>query len=51
MAHCAIIRKAACSIPSEVIEIFQLLKTSGSIMSLGCTQSLTEMSTKDIFWE
>ena len=49
MAHCAIIRKVAGSIPDEVI--FQSLNASGSTMPLECTQSLTEMNTKDILWE
>ena len=44
-------RKVAGSIPDGVIEIFHLHKPSGRTMVLGLTQSLTEMSTRNISWE
>ena len=43
-------RKAAGSIPDGVIDIFHRHNPSGLTMVLGSTQSLTEMSTKNIFW-
>ena len=43
-------RKVAGSIPDGVIDIFHRHNPSGLTMALGSTQSLTEMSTKNIFW-
>jgi hypothetical protein len=45
LRHCATSRKVAGSIPNGVI------LPSGRTMALGSTQSLTEMSTRNIFWD
>jgi hypothetical protein len=37
-------------IPDGIIEIFHLPNLSGHAMSLGSTQLLTEMSTRNISW-
>jgi hypothetical protein len=50
LRHCATSLKAAGSIPDGVIGIFNLHNTSGRTMSLGSTQPLIEMSTKNISW-
>jgi hypothetical protein len=43
-------RKVAGSIPDGVIWTFHWRNPSGRAMTLGSTQPLTEMSTKDISW-
>jgi len=48
--HCATSRKVAGSIPDGVIGIFHLHNPSGRTMSLGLTQLLTEMSTRNVSW-
>ena len=45
--HCATSRKVAGSIPEGVIGIFHRHNPSGRTMSLGSTQSLKEMSTRN----
>jgi len=42
--------EVADSIPDGVTGIFHWLNTSGRTMALRLTQSLTEMSTRNIFW-
>ena len=42
--------EAAGSIPDRVIGIFNLLNPSDRTLALGLTQSLTEMSTRNISW-
>ena len=44
-------RKVAGSIPDGVIGIFHWHNPSGRIIALGSTQTLTEMSTRNISWE
>ena len=39
------------SIPDGTIGIFNRLNPSGRTMALGLTQPLTEMTTRNIFWE
>ena len=46
LRHWATNRKVAGSIPDAVTAIFQWFNPSGSIMALGWTQNLTEMSTR-----
>jgi len=48
--HYATNRQVAGSIPDGVIGIFQCHNPSGRTMTLGSTQSLTEMSTRCISW-
>ena len=48
--HCATSQKVAGSIPDGVIAIFHWRNPSGRNMALGSTQSLTEMSTRNISW-
>ena len=48
--HCATSRKVAGSVPGGVIGIFHWHNSSGSIMALGSTQPLTEMSTSNTSW-
>jgi hypothetical protein len=43
-------RKAADSIPDGVTGFFHLHKLSGRTIALGSTQTLTEMSTRNISW-
>ena len=50
LRHCAKNLKFACSIPDVVIGIFHWYNPSERTMALGSTQSLTEMSTRRIFW-
>ena len=50
LRHCATSRKVAGSIPNGVVGIFHRHNPSGRIMVLGLTQSLTEMSTRNISW-
>ena len=50
LRHCATIWKVAGQIPDGVIGIFHLLNHSGHTTALESTQSLTEMSTRDISW-
>ena len=50
LRHCAQSRKIAVSIPESVIGIFDWHNTSGRISSLGSSQPLREMSTRNISW-
>jgi len=50
LRHCATSREVAGSIPDGVIGIFHWHNLSGCTMTLGSTQPLTEMSTRNIFW-
>jgi hypothetical protein len=50
LRHCATSHKVTGSIPDGVTEIFHLHNTSGRTMTLGLTQPLTEMSTRNISW-
>jgi len=50
LRHCATRRKVACSISDGFIENFHWHNPSDRTMLLGLTQSLTEMSTRNIFW-
>ena len=50
LSHCATSRKVAGSIPVCVIRIFHSHNPSGRTMTLGMTQPLTEMSTRNISW-
>ena len=50
LRYCVTSRKVAGSIPEGVIEIFHWHNPSGYTMALGLTQSLTEMSTRNISW-
>jgi hypothetical protein len=48
LRHCPSCRKVAGSIPGDVIGIFNWHNPSGRTMTLGLTQPLTEMSTRNI---
>jgi hypothetical protein len=48
--RCATNRKVAGSIPDGVTEIFHWHKSSGRTRTLGSTQPLTEMRTRNISW-
>jgi hypothetical protein len=48
LRHCTTSWKDADSIPDDVIEIFHWHNPSGRTVALGLTQSLTEMSTRNI---
>jgi len=50
LRHCATSRKVAGSISDGVIGIIHLYNRSGRTMALGLTQTLTEMSTRNISW-
>jgi hypothetical protein len=50
LRHCATSRKFAASIPDGVIGIFHLHNPSGRTIVLGLTQTLTEISTRNITW-
>ena len=50
LRYCVKSPKVAGSIPDGVIRIFHWHNPSDRTMSLGSTQSLTEMSTKTISW-
>jgi len=50
LRHCATNRKVAGSIPDGVIGIFHWHNPSGRTMTLGLTQPLTEVSTRNISW-
>ena len=50
LRHCATRRKAAGSIPDDVIGIFHWHNPSGHTVALGLTQPLTEMSTRNTSW-
>jgi hypothetical protein len=50
LSHCATSQKVAGFIPDGVIGIFHWHNSSGHTMDLGLTQSLTEMSTRNISW-
>jgi hypothetical protein len=48
LGHCATNREVAGSIPDCFAGIFQCHKISGRIMTLGSSQPVTEMSTRNI---
>ena len=48
LRHCATRRKVAVSIPDSVTGVFHRHNPSSPTMPLGLTQSLTEMSTRNI---
>jgi hypothetical protein len=48
LRHYATSRKAASSIPNEVIGFFSWPNPSSCTMALGSTQPLTEMSTRNL---
>jgi hypothetical protein len=50
LRHWATNRKVAGSIPDGVIGIFHWINPSGRTTTLGSTQPLTEMSTRNISW-
>jgi hypothetical protein len=50
LRHCATSRKVAASIPDGGIGIFHSHNHFGRTMALGSTQSLTELSTRNISW-
>jgi hypothetical protein len=50
MRHFATSRKVVGLIPDGVIGIFHSLNPSSRIMTLGSTQPLTEIHTRDISW-
>ena len=50
LRHCATSRKVAGSFPNGVTGIFHWHNPSGRTMALGLTQTITEMSTRKIFW-
>ena len=50
LRHCATSRKVAGSIPDGVIGIFHWHNPTGHTMTLGSTQLLIEMSTRNISW-
>ena len=50
LRHCARSRKVAGSIPDGVIGIFHRHNPRDRTMTLGSTQPLTEMSTRNISW-
>ena len=50
LRHCATSRKVTGSIPNGFSGIFHWHNPSSRIMALGCTQPLTEMSTRNISW-
>jgi hypothetical protein len=51
LRHCATTQKVMGSIPDGVIGIFHWLNAYNHTMSLGMTEPLTEMSTRDFSWE
>jgi hypothetical protein len=51
LRHCATGQKVAGLIPDGVTGIFHGQNPSGHTMALGLTQTLTEMSTRNISWE
>ena len=50
LRHCATSLKVAGSIPDDVIEIFHWRNLSGRTIALGLTQSLKEITTRNISW-
>ena len=50
LRYCATSQKVVGSIPDGVIGIFHGRNPFGRTMTLGLTQSLTEMSTRNISW-
>jgi hypothetical protein len=48
--HCATSWKVAGSIPDDVTGFFRWPNPSGRTMTLGLTQPLTKMSTRDVSW-
>jgi hypothetical protein len=51
LKHCATSRGVAGSFPDVVIGTVHGLNPSGHTMALGSTQSLTEISTRNVLWE
>ena len=50
LRHCATSRKVAVSIPDGICEIFYCLNPSDNTMALGSTQSVTEISIRNLPW-
>ena len=50
LRYCTTSRRVADSIPDGIIRIFSWRNHSGCTMALGSTQSLTDMSTRNISW-
>jgi hypothetical protein len=50
LGHCTTSRKVMGSIPSDNVGILHWHNTSGCTLALGSTQSLAEMSTRNISW-
>ena len=50
LRHCATIWKVAGSIPDGIIGFFHWHNPFGRTMALGLAESLTEMSTRNVFW-
>ena len=50
LSHYGTSQKVAGSIPDGLIRFFHLLNPAGRIMALGSTQSLIEISTRNISW-
>jgi len=50
LRYIATCRRVAGSIPGGVTGIFHWHKLSGRTMALGSTQTLREMSTKNVSW-
>jgi hypothetical protein len=50
LRYCATNQKVAGSIQVGVMEIFKDRNSTDRTMTLGSTQTLTEMSTRSIFW-
>jgi hypothetical protein len=48
--YCDTSHKVAGSIPDDIIGISVWHNPSGRTMTLGLTQPLTEMNTRNIFW-
>jgi hypothetical protein len=51
LRYCTTNQKVAGSIPYDVMEFFIEINPSDRTMTLGSTQPLTEMSTRNISWE
>ena len=50
LMHCATSRKVMGSIPDGVTGIFHRHNPSGRTITLGSTQPLTEISTRNVSW-
>jgi hypothetical protein len=50
LRYCATNQKVAGLIPDGAMEFFIDINPSGRTMALGSTQTLTEMSTRNISW-